>query len=252
MGNQNCAGFPNPISEPTSAGKAAKPSYILRRAKSLNTTGGVHSSREGSCSQNAQSSAPRELLFNSFPSSQEGWSDETGNQSQEIERMGGAPALQNGGLGDPPGASEGERLDGEGGPQGCLLHSTNSYSSPTHAEISGGVRTLSIRMPAFPPVMCTLGIHQGDETSSHLPLEYGSENDHLHRRHSVDGRICRAGDTPPGSSTVPVDRFGVHCQCPQVSNFPNSADTVPGSPGTLNNTTPEFASGKSFTISGWK
>jgi len=53
-------------------------------------------------------------------------------------------------------------VDDEGGPQGYLLH-----ISPTHAMFSGRAGTLSFHMT----ILCTLGIHQGHETSGHLSLE---------------------------------------------------------------------------------
>ena len=150
-------------------------------SKSLNTRGGECPSTERCGDQSTQPSTLEEFLFNSLPSSQERGSDETSNQPQEVERMGGAPTLQDGGLGDTKRVTEGKRLDGEGGSQRCLLHSSNSCDSPTHALIPGGTGTLPVHMPAFWPVMCTLGIHQSDETSDHSPLEHGSLHDYLYR-----------------------------------------------------------------------
>ena len=244
VGNRDCTRVSNSLPQSTRAGATAKPSYILRRAKLLNTEGGMHPFGEGGCNQGTRSSTSGEFLFNPIPCSQERGPDETSYQPQEVERMGGTPALQNGGFGDTQGATEVERLDGEGGPKGCLLHSSNSCDSPTHATLSGGAGTLSVHMPAFRPVMCTLGVHQGHETSIHLPSEHGSPNDRLHRRHTSDGRVCSTGETSPGSPTVPVDRLGIHNQCSQVSDIPYSANRVPGSPGTLFNTTPESSRGK--------
>ena len=158
--------------------------------------------------------------------------------------MGKAPALQDGGYRDTQRVTEGERLDGEGGPQGCLLHSPNPCGSPTHALVSGGVGTLSVHIPAIWPVLCTLGIHQSNETSGHLPSEHGSPHGRVHRRHTPDGRVCGAGDASSRSTALPIDRAGVHYQCAQVSDLPHSTDRVPGSPGALYHTTFEPARGK--------
>jgi len=87
---------------------------------------------------------------------------------------------QNGRFGDTQVATEVERLDGEGGSQGYLLHSPNLCDSVTHVMFSGRVGTLTVHMPAFQPVLCTLGIHQDHETSGYLPSEYGNLNNHLH------------------------------------------------------------------------
>ena len=244
MGNRNHTGFSNSIPQPTSTGTSAKPSYILRRAKSLDTGGSKYPSREGSCNQHTQPSASGEFLLNSLPNTQERGSDETSDKPQAVERMGKAPALQDGGCRDTQRVTEGKRLDGEGGPQGCLLHSPNPCGSPTHASVSGGVGTLSVHMPAVWHVLCTLGIHQSNETSGHLPSEHGRLHGHLHRRHTPDGRVCGAGDTSSRSTALPIDRAGVHYQCAQVSDLPHSTDRVPGSPGTLYHTTFEPARGE--------
>jgi len=105
----------------------------------------------------------------------------------------------------------GKRLVGEGEPQGCLLHSSNPCGSQTHALIpSRGTW----------PVMCTMGIHQGNETSGHLPTNHRSPHGYLHRRHTPDGRISRAGDTLSRSTSLPADRARVHYQCTQVIDNP--------------------------------
>ena len=44
------------------------------------------------------------------------------------------------------------------------LKDAYSYGLPTHAAISNGAGTLSAHMPAFWPVLHTLGIHHSDET----------------------------------------------------------------------------------------
>ena len=118
------------------------------------------------------------------------------------------------------------------------------HHSPTHASISGVAGTLSVHMPAVRPVLCTLGIHQSNETSGHLPSEHGSPYGHLHGRHTPDGRICRAGDASSRSAALPVDRAGVHYQCAQVSSLPHSTDRVPGPPGALYHITFEPARGE--------
>jgi len=91
----------NSLCKPISTGKLSKPTYVLQRAKPLNTGGGGCPTREGDSGQGTQPSTPGKFLFDPLSCSQEGWSDETGNQPQEVEQMGGAPKLQDGGYGDP-------------------------------------------------------------------------------------------------------------------------------------------------------
>ena len=135
--------------------------------------------------------------------------------------MGGTPALQNGGHEDTQRATEGERLDGEGGPQRCLLHNSDTHGPSTLPELYSRTKTLPVHMPTFRSIMCTMGIHESDEATGNLSSCYGGENDSLHRRHSSDGRHSSSGEEPPGSADILVDRSGVCYQCSKVCNHPN-------------------------------
>jgi len=76
-------------------------------------------------------------------------------------------------------------------------------------------------MSAVRPVMCTMGIYQGNETSGHLPTEHGSLHGPLHRRHTPDGRIGRAGDTSSRSTSLPADRAGFIINVPKSVTIPS-------------------------------
>ena len=101
--------------------------------------------------------------------------------------MGDTPALQNGGHGDTQGTTEGGRLDGESRPQGCLLYNSDTPRPPALPEVCGRAGSLSVHVSTVWSVMCSMGIHQGDEASGNLSSCHGSANDSLHRRHSGDG-----------------------------------------------------------------
>jgi len=63
--------------------------------------------------------------------------------------MGETSALQDVGYGNTQRVTKGKQLGGEGGPQGCLLHSSNPCGSPTHVLIPSRIGTLSVHMPAI-------------------------------------------------------------------------------------------------------
>jgi len=156
----------------------SKPTYALQRAKPLNTGGGGYPTREGGSGQCTQSSTTGKFLFNPLSSSQEGRSDETGNQPQEVEQMDGAPTLQDGGYGDPQRVVESEQLDGEGESQRCILHSPKSSTPPS---LPGGPSSLPVYLPTLWPVLCTMGIYQSDEANHNLSLKYGGLHGCLYR-----------------------------------------------------------------------
>ena len=168
-------------------------------------------------------SASREFLLNPLSSTQERRPNEASHEPQETERMGGTPAFQDGGHGNPKRVTEGERLDG---PQRCILHDSNTPHASTVSAVCGKSTTLPVCMPPIQTLLCPMGIHQGDETHINFPSGHGGTYDSLHRRHTTDGGITRAGAGPPGSFDLSFDRSGVCYQHTQVSHNPNSTNQV--------------------------
>ena len=181
VGSGLCARVSNSLQQPAKSGTLAKPSYILRRAKLPDSSGGEYVIREKGNHLSETPFRPQEFLLNPVPCSQEGRPDEASYQPQEAERMGGTPALQNGRYGDTQGTIEGERLDGDGRPQRCILHNPNTHRPPTLPEVHSGAGTLSVHMPPIRPVMCPMGIHQSDEACGDLLMCQGGANDSLYR-----------------------------------------------------------------------
>ena len=71
----------------------------------------------------------RGILLQYVPSSQEGWRSETSHKSETSKHTCEIRAFQDGGPTHSQGSPTEERLDGKGGPQGCLLHGSNSPQS---------------------------------------------------------------------------------------------------------------------------
>ena len=181
MGSGLCTGFLNPIHKFTGSRTSAKPSYILCRAKLTDSSRGEQAIRKGGNYPIKTSLRQQGFLLNPLPCPQERGPDEASHKPQEAERMGGTPVLQNGGHGDTQGATEGERLDGEGGPQRCLLHNSDTHGPSTLPEVDSRTRTLPVHVPTFRSIMCTMGIHESDEASGNFSSCHGGENDSLHR-----------------------------------------------------------------------
>ena len=73
-----------------------------------------------------------------FPSTEKEWSNEASDQPETVESMSGDSPLQNGGNPYPSGPSPPRGLDGESGPERCLLHHPHPPGSPKVPEIHGG------------------------------------------------------------------------------------------------------------------
>ena len=162
MGNRGSERILNSFHHSTSSGVLAKPSCILSRAKPANTRGSECTVRERGCYSGVQPSTSREILFHSLPSPQERGPDEASNKPQEPKQMGDTSTFQDGGHGDPPRVTEVKRLDGEGRPKRCLLHSSNTFQPSVIPEVHGGARTLPVPMPAIRLLLCPMCFHQSD------------------------------------------------------------------------------------------
>ena len=231
MGSGLCPGFSDTLLQPAKLGMPAKSSYILRQAKLSYSSRGQHATRERANHLGEKPFRPQEFLLNSVPCSQERRSDEASNQPQKAERMGGTPTFQNGRYGDTRGATERERVDGEGEPQRCILHNTNTHRPCTN--LHSGTGTLSVHLPPIRSVVCPMDVHQSDEVHCNLPTCQGGENDCLYRRYSADGRHSSTGKESSGSIDFPADRTGVCHQCAKINHHPNPTDRVSSLEGRL-------------------
>ena len=157
----------NSLHQSTSLGTLAKPEQSSLLQKEVNTL------LEKSAITQVEPSSSREFLFNPVPCSQERRSDETSYQPQKVERVGGTSALKDGRYGDTQGTVEGERLDGEGRSERCLLHHSNACRSSTISKVQGEITTLPVHLPTIWPVVCPMGLHQGDEALSILLRSMG-------------------------------------------------------------------------------
>ena len=96
-------------------------------------------------------------------SAKEKWADETSDQSEKVELLGGDSPLQNGGNSYPLGFALPGTLDGESGFEGCLLYHSHPPGPPEILEVHGGWDLLPVHLPTIQPVLCLFGVHQADE-----------------------------------------------------------------------------------------
>ena len=136
------------------------------------------------------------------------------------------------------------RLDGEDRPQRCIFHDSNTPHASIISAVCGKSTTLPVCMPPIQTLLCPMGIHQGDETHINFPSGHGGTYDSLHRQHTTDGGITRAGAGPPRSFDLSLDRSEVCYQHTQVSHNPNSTNRVSGIVGRFNHSTPKPARGE--------
>ena len=237
MGDRHSEGLSNSLFQSPSAGKPAKPSYILHRVRPSDTRGGESAVGKGCC-PSMQPSASREFLLNSLSSTQEmrpvinlkKLNEWVTPQHFKMEGIGTLRELL--------------RVNDWMVKIDLKDDDSNTPHASTVSAVCGKSTTLPICMPPIRTLLCPMGIHQGDETHINFPSGHGGMYDSLHRRHTTDGGITRAGAGPPRSFDLSFDRAGVCYQHAQVSHIPNSTNRVSGIVGRFNHSTPKPARGE--------
>ena len=142
--------------------------------------------------------------------------------------VGRYPPLQNGGHCHTEGPPESWRLDGEGRPEGCLLHHPHSSSTSAISEIHRQQTVLPVHLSPFWPFMCPLDIHEGNETSDGPSECMGSQDNYIYRRYADPGGVQGVSSTTTGNIVVPPRGTRVHCQQREIPFVPNPEVGVPG------------------------
>ena len=121
--------------------------------------------------------------FHPLPSTEEEWSDETSDQPETVESLGGDSPFQDEGNSYPSGSAAPRGLDGTSGLEGCLLHHPHPTGPPTVPEVHGGRDLLPVHLPAIRPVLCPMDLRQGDAAIDDPAGVMGYQDNHLYRRH---------------------------------------------------------------------
>ena len=98
------------------------------------------------------------FLFQPISGSQEGRGHETSYQFQGPEQVHPIHAFQNGRDAHPEGRPEGERLDGEGGSEGCILHDPNLGNRQRDAPLLHSGLPVPVHLSTIWPIMGSMGL----------------------------------------------------------------------------------------------
>ena len=173
--------------------------------------------------RNCESTPRRGFHFEHVSGSKKEWGSETCNKPEEPKCLCESSAFQNGRHTHIKESAEAERLDGQSGPERCLLCSPNCTGRQEISKVSGGRSAVPVHLPTFWSVMCSLGVYQNNEGNNSMPEAAGSQDDHLHRRYPVDSR--GPGDSAGSccESGVSAGKSGFHCKPGEI--VPNTFET---------------------------
>ena len=156
--------------------------------------------------------------------------------------VGGSSPLQNGGYCNIERPPETWGLDGEGRPEGCLLHHSNSPIPSTVSEIYSGRELFPIYLSPVQPVMCPLDIYKSGETSDGPSEGMGQQDNYIHRRYADPSRVQGASSTTLVSVVVVSSRSPrLHCQQREVSVVSSPGARVPRVVGGLTKSSTQVA-----------
>ena len=210
MGDRDSQRLSNSLCGPPSTGMQAKCSYILLRATPSDSRSESFVGK--GCSPRLQPSTSREFLLDSLVPKKGGQinlkrlNEWVTPQHFKIEGMSTLREL----LKTNNWMAKIDLKD-------AYFTIPDASHSPTFSKVYGKSTALPVYMSPIQPVLCSMGLHKSDETHINLPLKYGGTYDCLHRQHTCDGGVPRAGEGPPGGIYLSIDRPGVCHQHTEVT-----------------------------------
>ena len=105
---------------------------------------------------------------------------ETSDKAQSPQLVGLTPTFQDGRHLHLESLVGSERLAGQVGPGGYILHRPNSSGSPEIPSVCGRAGSLSVYLSPIQAILYSLGIHKGSAPCCSLSPASGSLSDCLH------------------------------------------------------------------------
>ena len=130
---------------------------------------------------------PERVYFPHVSSSQEGWLLQTYHRSPTAKQVHQVGAFQDGRNPSSKGPATAGRLDGETGPEGCLLCSADSPGIPTVLVGNLERNSLPIQLPTVWPILGPKGVHEDHAPCYSMAETARMSNHYLHRRQPNHG-----------------------------------------------------------------
>ena len=166
--------------------------------------------------------------FKPLPSPQKRRWSETGNQSEIPKQLCSTPPFQDGGNSSIERHHETRGLDDESRPKRCIFLSTNMSRGQEISPLQMEKQDISVQLPTFWSVMCSLGLYQDNQGSGGNPKEHGHSSYHIHRRHTDNSRDRVTGEGSDSSPLIPSGEPGICDQLPKIPTKTNPDDRLPG------------------------
>uniref|UniRef100_A0A1X7USF1 Uncharacterized protein n=1 Tax=Amphimedon queenslandica TaxID=400682 RepID=A0A1X7USF1_AMPQE len=164
--------------------------FICIRAEPL-TGGSAKAAIQGRDSRTSSSGSRQRVLLEPLPSPQKGRQNETSDTPKESQCVCSPSTLKDGGTTHTQRPAQKERLDDQAGSEGRLLHDPNPKFQQTSATLFRTKPYLPIHMPAFWPVLRSLGLYQDPEASTNPTQTAGGETCGIYRRQQGTIQVLR-------------------------------------------------------------
>ena len=137
-----------------------------------------------------------------------------------------------------------KRLDGQSGPEGCLLYGPNSPSISSSPTLQVGGEDIPVQMPPLWSMHSPKGLYKDSQAISGDAQISGYLTSNLLGRYAIDGKLqAEAIGSHPDVIVSPREP-GVHHQQQKIYRVPSPRNRISGNDGKLSNYGPEITKGE--------
>ena len=166
--------------------------------------------------------------FSTFRRTEKGWWRPARGKPEGTELLRGEHILQDGRHSHAERSPTPGRLDDEDRSERCVLRNSGGMPTPEIPCIPLARKNIPIQLPAVRSVVGSVGLYQDHKASSDNSEILGSENDHLHRRHTDPGGRCQNSTGTHRVHDLPAGELGTNGQQREIPDEPNPRTRIPG------------------------
>ena len=171
---------------------------------------------------------PRRVLLPPIHSPKERWWPQANNKPKEIESVCETTTLQNGEHQHVKRYPQTGRLHDKGRPERCVLHGPATGKTPQPNKVHLEGLNFPVQLPSLRVVVGPLGLYQDHKANHDCPEVHGSQDSHVHRRHTHFSRVRDSGQGTYGSTGFSLRESRDGNKPPKIADNPNPNHRIPG------------------------
>ena len=178
------------------------------------------------CYLHSRQSQPR-VLLPTVCSTQKGWGPQANHQPKETKSIREVTALQDGKHKYATGHPQTRGLHDQSRSKGCLLYGASASKPPALHQIHVEGQSLPVHVPSLRVVVGPLDLYQDHKADHDCSEIYGSQDNHVYRRHTHFGRVGDSGQGTHCGTDFPTREPGTGCEPSEISNHSLPGHRIP-------------------------